>query len=212
MNTADKQKIAKQFEQIRKIDPTKIIPVQNRHQYAVTDLGQNSAFELDGKTYLVAGIGTYRETDDTYKKETGDSWQELKCYCLDDGTVHGLEIEADDGEIAIHFTLSEVKYNALTYDDGKSIAKDSDDLDEIADQDEDVVFNGKTYEYDDDYAACYYPQGDDKAQRAYFYEFLAEDDESLTIEVWVGATGKEDFEVYVSKSIDPHSLEILSLG
>ncbi len=210
-NSAIQRRIAKQFQYIRKINPEKVVPLADRHNYSVEDLKINGIFCLDNSTYMVLDAGEYRETSDDYKKFKKDRWQELKCYCLDTGTNHNLEFESDD-ELEVSITMGEINFD-IQYENGNQVLRNTDDLDEIADKEEKIIHNGIQYAYEDDYAAKYSHADfskDAETENAYFYEFIAKDNSQLTIEVWIDTDGKEEFQVFLSKEVDSEGIEIIS--
>ena len=205
------RRLQQQFAHIRSIDPGAIIRPDNRYRYDVTSLGPGGTFRLDHHTYLVLGVGIYREMDDQFKKTFEWTGHELKTVCLETGVGHHLEWEKDD-EIEVSVTTREIRFSDLCYDDGEPIARDSDDLDEIAEKKWEVVVQGKTYDYEDDYAAGYDPGGGSKRENVYFYDFEAGDGEQLSIEVWIPENGREEFKGFISRSVSPDDIEVIVAG
>lgn len=210
MSKAQRQ-LQKQFAHIRSIDPATVVDPKKRFQYNIKSLAEGSVFRLNGQTYLVLELGTYTETDDQFKSARAWTGHELKTVCLDTGATHNIEWEEDD-EVEVTVTLEEVQFADLYYDDGESIAQDSDDLDEIVEKKWEIVCRDKTFYYSDDYAAWYTRKDGDKKENVYFYEFESEDEVQITIEVWVPESGKETFQVFISKSIDPDDLEVVAVA
>jgi len=149
--------------------------------------------------------------DDEFQKIFDWTGHELKTVCLESGEVHNLEWEEDD-EIEVSLTTREIKYSELRYDDGEPVARDSDDLDEIAEKNWEVVHEKKTYDYEDDYAARYVQGGGGKHENVYFYEFEAEDGDQLSIEVWIPEKGREEFQVFLSRRVSPDEIEVIAAG
>lgn len=205
------RQMQKQFAHIRAIDPGSIIAPESRYQYDVKSLGVGGTFRLDRQTYLVLEMGTYRETDDQFQKTLHWTGHEFKTVCLETGAFHNLEWEEDD-EIQVSVTAREIRFSALHYDDGESLARDSDDLDEIAEKRWEVVCEGKTYDYEDDFAAQYLRNGVRKPENVYFYEFEARDGDQLSIEVWTSEGGREEFQVYLSRPVAPEEIEVIVAG
>lgn len=198
------------FAHIRSIEPATVIDPAERFRFDVKALAVDGIFRLGGKTYRVVEVGTYTETDEAFKATYDWTGTELKLVCLETGTSHNLEWEEDD-DVEVSLTLSELRFSALAYDDGEPIAQDSDDLDEIVEEEWEVVANGKTYFYADDYAARYHRGRDGRTENVFLYEFEADDGEQLTVEVWVAKNGKEDFQVFLSESVSPGEIEIIAL-
>ncbi len=210
MSKAQRQ-LQKQFSHIRTIDPRSIIAPGKRYQYGIKDLGQGGVYRLADRTYLVLDIGTYTETDETYQQTLDWTGHELKVVCLDTGTTHNLEWEEDDA-VEVSQTLAEIKFAELKYDDGKPIAADSDDLDEIVEENWEVVYGGKPFYCADDYAARWVMNKGEKSENVYFYEFESEGGDQLTIEVWIRQDKKEEFQVFLSKEISPDDIEVVGAG
>lgn len=206
-----RRQFQKQLAHIRAIDPGSIVHPDKRFELSIKDLGDKSVFHLNNKTYLVLEIGTYRETDDNYKKTYDWTGYELKTVCLETGETHNLEWEEDD-EVEVSLTIGETRFSDLQYDDGEAIAQDSDDLDEIAEKKWEVVCSNKTFYYKDDYAATYSKGNGTKTEKVYFYDFETEDGEQLTIEVWIQDSGKEDFQVFQSRRVPPEEIEVIAIS
>jgi len=211
LSIAYKRKYAERKSAIRRLAPEALIPEADRFRKTVKDLKAGGFIRFDGKTFLVQAVDRYEETDDNYSAKTGDKWPEFKLFCIETGKVHNLEWDEDD-HLKVSVTEEEARFTDLKYDDGETIAQDSDDLDEIADKGWEVVYQRKTFDYKDDYAAWYYRDGADKPYKAYFYEFKAPDGAELTIEVWIDDSGREEFQVFLSRERDPDEFEILTTG
>ena len=138
-------------------------------------------------------------------KKLQKNLMEVICFLLQ------LEWEEDD-DIEVSATVGEIKFSVLAYDDGEPIAQDSDDLDEIMEKKWEILHAGKTFHYDDDYAAQYVKGDGNKKENVYFYEFEADGGDQLTIEVWVQQSGKESFQVFLSKAIAPDEIEVIATG
>ncbi len=203
------REIQKQLAHIRSVDPGTIIPAANRYQYDIKALGRGGTFRLENRTYLVLESGTYKEMDDKFQKTFDWNGHELRAVCLETGVLHHLDWEEDD-EIEVSLTTKAIRFSELRYDDGEPVARDSDDLDEIAQKKWEVVHRGKTYDYEDDYAAGYDKGGGGKGEKAYFYEFEAEDGEQLSIEVWVQDNGRGEFQVFLSRPVSPDDIEVIA--
>ena len=216
MSSTDRRRFDACFAAVRSIAPEAIIDSSNRHAYNITMLKKGSVFRYDRDIYLVNGVATYKETSDDFTKERDCVVTELTLFSLTTGETRYIEWEKDD-TIEVCFTTAKVKArdlrSRLTYDDGSAVNVD-DDADDWADDQETLVFLGKSYDYVDDWAARY--QSDDgRTHYAYFYEFEADDGTYLTVEAW-SETGKEggawDYEVYISVPVGSSEIEVISLG
>ncbi|UCD31866.1 MAG: DUF4178 domain-containing protein [Desulfobacterales bacterium] len=203
--------LQRQFAHIRNIDPSIIIPSQERYKYTIKDMTSGGIFRLNNATYLVLEVGAYIETDESFTKTLDWTGHELKVFCLETGHIHNLEWEEDD-EIDVSLTLSEVEFSKLQYDDGEAIAADSDDLDEIVDKGWEIKLLGELFTYKDDYAAWYTREGSDKREKVYFYDFEAEDGRELSIETWISENEKEAFQVFISQEVHPDDIEVMVIG
>ena len=210
MTRVDK-KTERQFDLIRSIAPSTLIAPEERHRYDIKHLAAGSVYSFEDNTYLVQEVGTYTETDDKFQNPYDWTGHEIRGVCLETGSIRHLEWEEDD-DIEVSATLKEVKFSELAYDDGKPIAQDSDDLDEIVEKKWEVLHAGKVLHYEDDYAAQYVKGGENKKENVYFYEFEAEDGHQLTIEVWIQKSGKESFQVFLSKAVAPDDIEVIATG
>lgn len=210
MSKAQRQ-LQRQLAHIRSISPETVLAPGERFRYNVTDLAVGGVFRLMDRTYRVLAIGTYTETDESYSRTLDWTGHELKLACLETGAMHNMEWEADDA-VAVALTLREVPFSELKYDDGEPLARDSDDLDEIVDKNWEIVCSGKSYDYEDDYAALYRKDSGDSGERVYFYAFEADDGEQLTVEAWVRQGGREDFQVFLSRNVPPDDIEVIVVG
>ena len=209
LNPTFRMSLARQFDSIRHLSPENLILKKDRWNHTIKDIKQSGFLCYDGRTYLVKEVGSYQEFDEKYIKGSGRPWFELKLFCIDTGAIVNLEWEEDD-EIEVSMTLRELRFSDLRDDEGKSI--DEDDLDQTAEDKEGIFFDGKEFEYKDDYPAKYYRNGVmEGGDKVYMYEFESLDGTCLTIEEWQSG-GKEEYKIYLSSQIDVNNIEILSLG
>lgn len=209
LNPEFRRSLAERFAAIRTLKPASLIGESERWRNSVEVLKTGSFFRLEGKTYQVLEAGFYRETNDNHSKDLGYSWPEFKLFCVETGEISYLEWEKDD-KILIYLTIQELKFSNLRDEEGAQI--DEDDLAQISTEEDDVLFQGKVFEYDDDCAAKYFrSQADTKGERLWLYEFEAADGTCLTIEEWPDGD-KEDYQIFLSRPIRPEAIEILSEG
>ena len=132
---------------------------------------------------------------------------ELTCLCLETGHLGHFEWEFDD-ELEVSITLERTSFKHLKDDEGKPV--DEDDLDQIAEDKDAIVYAGQKFWYEDDWAALYLRN--DKEEKVYMYEFENEGGSlSLTIEEWIGS-GRDEYKIYLSKSVEPDQITIMSKG
>ena len=211
LNTATQRRWDSQFSAIRQLDPRDLIPENQRYRKTIKDVTLGGFIRFQGKTYLVTEMGTYSETDDSYKRKTGDVWTELKLFCLETGEHVNIEWNEDD-ELELSATTDFLKFSRLRDDENGEV--DEDDLDALVDEEDSLFLDGQEFEYEDDYASVYLRGGGPKEEPVYIYDFVSLDGTELTIEEWVIDPGKKKFEyqVFLSKQIDPNSIEILTTG
>lgn len=201
------------FDALFAIDPTKVIKKGNRHGASITEVEKGGVLRFRHDVFVVTDVATCTETDEKYKKHKDYFSTEFTLYSLKTGETRYLEWEKDD-DVEISLTERKLKRaelrSKLTYSNGEPV--DLDDMDDVADDGTDLVFEGKVYSYDDDWPARYVSQ-DGRTGNVYIYEFGdASQQHWLTIEAWQEEGGGEDFEVFVSSNIKPAEIEIISLG
>lgn len=206
-----RKQLADRKDAIRNLAP---MPQNERSRFNITDVKNGGYINFGNKDYLVEGVSLYQEHNWKLTKEKDSQSFELDLLCLKTGERTSMEWEKDD-EVESSLTLTQIKMSQLLDDAGAKI--DKDDLDEIVEEEDSVFFNGKEYEYEDDWAAMYYRDCGEKGIRVRFIEFEAKDGESITIEAWMdGPPGDEDteieYEVFTAQPLDTNSIEVLSLG
>jgi hypothetical protein len=75
-----------------------------------------------------------------------------------------------------------------------------------------LKYKGKTFWYEDDWAAIYVPFDGRKEEKAWVYEFESDDGEMITIEEWGGGQKSGDYEIWHCLPIDPNAIEIMALS
>lgn len=203
------------FAALWSVDPVAVIPPSNRHAVSVTAMKPGGMLRIGSEVFVVTKTATTTETDDKFKKTKDYIVTELVLFSLQTGETRYLEWVVDDG---VEITLTERKLSQkeisqrLTYDDGEIV--DVDDMDEIVEKKWELVFQGKTYDYDDDWPALY-QSSDGRKSMVYSYEFGDAKTGWLTVEAW-SADGKEsgmwDYEVYLSRDLAPSQIEVIVTG
>lgn len=201
--------LQERFSIVRALDPKQLIPPARRFQYSVKQLTVGSFFRLHDSTYYVRSIGTCQEYDEAYEKKQNYVMTEFRCLDLGSGDTVYMEWEEDD-ELETFVGLSRLTFKDLTDDQGEAV--DEDDLDQIVDDNDTLLYQGKVYRYDDDWAAVYTPAGGKKTEKVYIYEFEAKDGTGLTVEEWGGGKKSSDYEIWISRKENADAFEILSLG
>lgn len=215
LSTAERMEFDRRIAQIRQIDPSAVIEKSERSRLDLRRVKAGGVIRFGGKTYRVTKTATYTETNDRFEKRKNYVVTEFVLFCLENGETRYLEWEFDD-ELEVSLTERKIPNRelgrALTYDDGEIV--DLDDIDEIVEKEWELVFHGKTYDYDDDWSALY-ESSDGRTFCVFLAEFGDDDVGWLTVEAW-SEDGKEEgdweYELYLSLNLSAASIEILSYG
>ena len=147
------------------------------------------------KLYKVEEMHRYTEG----KKEKWQ-WFELKLFCAQTAEILYLEWEEDD-ELEVNICTK----NVLKL---KDIGITAERLWEIDDEEEgSLVYNGKTYEYEESDKAKFYRNMGNEGEEYYYWDFET-GKTSIGIECW----DKSSFDVNLSESIDLDRITIISKG
>ena len=205
INTADKKSFDKRFALIRKLDKSRLTDEEEQLNLTIMDAEEGTFFTCFGDTYYVMEVNQYQETTDDFKIIKDFFVTELTCLCLETGHTGHFEWEYDD-ELEVSITLDQTNFKRITDSEGQAV--DEDDLDQIVDDEDCIVYAGETFLYDDDWAALYKKQSG-TSEEVYMYEFKNESATlSITIEEWAGSA-KEEYRIYISKSVRPEELTIV---
>lgn len=186
--------ITKQFSELRKLE-NPILDKKEKDLLTIEDLKKNSFFIFNKNLYRVVSISFYEE-------KSGSKWFELECYSIYEDKITYFEYEKDD-YIEVSITLKELSMRDLD--------KDIDQIEEISEEEEGSLYvNGKEYEYEDDYGAKWHKEGSD-SYKVYFYDFIASDNELLTVEEWKISKNKYEYKVYLSKEIRSEDITVISI-
>ena len=141
MNQAERtalRRIDKQFDAIRSLAPP--TPARERHRNSLERVGVGGYLRIQGALYLVREVSVY--------KEKRSHWTELGLFNLESGESRYLEWEKDDA-LEISFVGKPLSL--------KDLDLDSDEVEEMADEEEgEIRYGGKRFSYDDDYGAHYF--------------------------------------------------------
>jgi hypothetical protein len=214
LDTAYKRGLKLRFEAIRKLNPDQLISSDERHNHTIMDVGEGGFLMHDNKTFLVQEASVYKETDAGFKNKTGDVTTEFKMFCIETGETVNIEWYDDGDGLEISLSTEQIKLSKLTDDEGDKIDPTDPEynLQTIAKAQDDVIFSGKTFEFEDHYSSIYYRGGKKEGERVRFYEFEASDGTELTIEEWLDKTDGIEHQVHLSMAVDPMDVEILALG
>lgn len=202
----------RQFEAIRTLTPERVRAATERAGRWIVELGAGGFLRCGGRTYRVEGIAQYHETDEKrYEARIGEPWIEYALVELETGETCYVEWEQDDA-LEIYFTRRRLRFRDLADEDGAAV--DEDDLDPATESEDSFFLDDREFAYEDDYAAVYRrDRGDAKEEPVYFYEFLADNGDVLTVEEWIGRAAAEDsdYQLWLSERLEPDAVEIIAL-
>lgn len=204
---ADKKSFDQRFSLIRTLAPDHLVTEAEQTDLTVMDAEKGCFFTCYGDTYYVKEKNQYRETTEDFSKPLDYTVTELTCLCIETGHTGHFEWEYDD-ELEVHITLDQTKFKRLSDEEGQAI--DEDDLAQIVEDEDTIVYAGEAFHYEDDWAAVY-TRGD-KEERVYLYEFANESQTmTITIEEWTGS-GKDEYRIYIAKKVIPGEITVVSRG
>ena len=207
INPADKKSFDQRFFLIRTLDRDRLVSESEQTDLTIMDTEKGSFFSLFEDTYYVKEKNQYQEMSEDFSRSLDYTVTELTCLCMETGHIGHIEWEYDD-ELEVSITLDQTNFKRLTDDEGQPI--DEDDLGQIVEDEDTIVYAGETFHYDDDWAAVYTREG--KEERVYLYEFINEPGTlTITIEEWTG-DGKDEYKIYIAKKVIPGEVTILSRG
>ncbi len=207
ISVSEQKSFDQRFSLIRTLAPDNLLSKEEQTRLTIMDAGVGDYFTCLGSTYFIQEINKYQEASEDYTKLKDYFVTELTCLCLETGAIGHFEWEIDD-ELEVSVTLDQTKFKRLTDDEGRPI--DEDDLDQIIEDEDSIVYAGEAFEYDDDWAAVY--RRNSKEEQVYMYEFVNERSSMfLTIEEWQDGD-KEEYRIYISKPVNPAELTLISRG
>jgi hypothetical protein len=208
---SSEQLIKRRFDEIRKINPKEIVAPDQRSRHSIQEVGIGGVMRFDGKTYRITAASEYHETDDSFRRDKKYIITELTLFCLETGDTHYIEWEIDD-ELEVCFTIRELSEKELVYDNNEKVSLD--DADEMADEEETLLYNNAVYDYDDDWSAKW-RASDGRSACVFVVEFANARDGWISVESWSDDGEEEgdwEYQAFHSINIAPSSIEILSLG
>jgi len=211
-NAKRNKQLANRKQAIRGLTP---LPEQQRFNYDLTSIKKQAYIRFNQQVYLVEAISHYQEYNWKLTKQKKYQSYELDLFSLNNAQRINIEWEKDD-HIEAYITTNQLKLSQLS--DENKVKIDHHDLEQIVEEEDNIYLNGKTFQYDDDWAAMYFrDNSNESGVRVRFYEFEANDGQCLTIEEWMDGSPKDsetefEYEVFLSSELDPDSIEILSAG
>ena len=209
MDFAYEKNVQERIDAIRTLTRPSRIPNADRFKYSVKDMQPGGFVRVNGDICQVKSGGRYDEWDENYKKKQAYSSQEYRLLNMRTGKQMLFEWDEEDHVVSAAISEKKLAWSELTDEAGEEM--DEDDLEEIGSGDG-IKYNGKVFWYDDDWAAKYVSAGKRFGEKAWIYEFRAENGEMITIEEWGGGEKSDDYEIWHCRSLGPDSVEILAAG
>lgn len=140
ISVSEQKSFDQRFSMIRTLAPDKVLSREEQTRLTIMDAGAGDCFTCLGRTYIIQEINKYQEASEDYSKLKDYFVTELTCLCLETGAIDYFEWEIDD-ELEVCITLDQIKFKQLADEDGQPI--DEDDLDQIVDDEDTIVYAGK---------------------------------------------------------------------
>jgi hypothetical protein len=196
------------FNAIRSLNQENIVPKKRQNTLTIMDIKEGGFFILKDKTYFVKQACPYQEASEDFAKELDYTLYELNCLCLENGNNVNFEWEFDD-DLEVSITTQRLTFKDLSDEEDQSV--DAEDIDQIVDDEDLVIFNKEKFWYEDDWPAFYACRG--KKEAVYIYEFENENHTKfLTIEEWGPDKKKQEYQLFLSEPVNPKAITILSRG
>ena len=189
------RRLDKQFDAIRSMPVP--IPRAERYRSSIEQVGARGYIRVVGQLCQVLDVHRYRE-----KKW---EWYEIELFNIESGDTLYLEWEKDD-ELEVSLNQPPITL--------RDIGATADEIEEMSDEEEGTIrYDGKSYEYEDDYGAVFYRGGAGEGEPVYVYDFETSDERwCLTVEEWGDERDGYEYEVYVSEYLEPETIEVLVVG
>lgn len=208
MEFAYLKSVQARLDAIRSLTRESRIPANDRFKYSIKDIKPNGFLRLHGDVCHVMKGGCYDEWNEDYTVKKEYSSHELRLLNLRTGQIVLLEWDEEDQTVSAYVSEKKLKWADLTDEAGEKI--DEDDLEEMGAGDG-IKYTGKTFWYEDDWAAKYVQSGNHKSEKAWVYEFETDNKEMITIEEWGGGEKSDDYEIWYCLPVDPDSIEIIAI-
>jgi len=208
LDPATSKSFEERFNAIRSINQKDIVSEKEKNTLTIMDIKENAVFEFNKKTYFVKQICPYQESSEDFSKKLDYIVTELNCLCLETGENINFEWEYDD-ELEVTFTTQRLTFKKLSDEEGEVI--DADDLDQIVDDSDLIMYGKEKFWYEDDWPALYNCKG--KEETVYMYEFENESHTKfITIEEWGANKSRQEYQLFLSEPANPKAITILSKG
>ncbi len=218
LDASEQKSFEERFTLIRTLEKNQLLSPEQSIGATITTACGGSFFTCMGQTFFVKQISRYQETSEDYSHMLDYEVHELTCLCMETGKTVYFEWEYDD-ELEVTKTIESIKFSQLTDDNGEKI--DHDDLDQIVEDEDMVIYQGKKFWYEDDWAAIYQrEETSEKKEPVYFYEFQEENQPLfLTIERWAQSSkdsshgrSKKEYQIFISQPVSPGEITLITKG
>ena len=208
LDPATSKSFEERFDAIRSWKTEDIVSEKEKNTLTIMDIKENAFFVFNKKTYFVKQVCPYQEASEDFTKKLDYTITELNCLCLETGDNVNFEWEYDD-ELEVGYTLERLTFKGLTDEEGKPV--DADDLDQIVDDSDLIMFDKEKFWYEDDWPALYICKG--KEENVYMYEFENESHSKfITIEEWGAKKTRQEYQIFLSEPANPKNITVLTRG
>ncbi len=208
LDPAASKSFEERFETIRRLNPEQIVGNKEKNSLTIMDIKEGGFFLFDNKTFFIRQICPYHETSEDFSKKLDYTIFEVNCLCLETGENVNFEWEYDD-ELEVSCTLKRLSFKSLTDENGEAV--DADDLDQIVDDNDLIMFENEKFWYEDDWPGLYICKK--REEKVYMYEFENEKhSKSITIEEWSTGRKKPEYQIFLSRPANPKDITVLTRG
>jgi hypothetical protein len=207
IDTAAKKSFDQRFSLIRSLNKPRLIPESDQAALTLMDAKKGCFFTCFDDTYYVKEKNRYQEMSEDFATRRDHFTTELNCLCLETGHQGNFEWTFKDA-LEITITLERTSFKYIKNEQGHPVEEE--DLDQIAKDKDAIVYAGEKFGYKNNWAALYQRNG--KEEKLLMYEFKNDGGSlSLKIEVWTGKD-REECKIFLSKSVEPLQITIMSKG
>lgn len=191
LTLADKRTLEAQIAAIREMPP--VMPKAESAALSVKDFKPGTHFLLEGKLYKVTAKHRYQEGKNYV-------WWEFSILCISTGELTFIEWEEDD---YLEVCLTERCGVSL-----RELGIHGDNAKGFVDSEQDIEYDGRTYEYDDDCKARFFRDDQGEGEKVWIVDYEC-GDSFLTLERWKNEE-EDSWEAALSRAIDPAEILIVA--
>lgn len=191
LTISEKRGIDDQIAALREMPPA--LPREESSRLTIKDFKPGTYFLLEGKLYKVTAKHRYQEGKQWV-------WWEFSILCVSTGEQSFIEWEEDDYLEVCLTTRAGISIRELGISQSNISA--------FLDSEEDIHFEGKSFEYEDDLKAKFFRDDGTDFESVKMWEFECGDD-YLTVELWYQEDG-ETWEAALSRAVNPSDIIITS--